>query len=48
MSSVLDIVTKDGNKNHFAGSFNASLLSGKAAIEGPIPGGSFLLTGRKF
>lgn len=47
LSSVLDIITKDGNKNHFAGSVNASLLSGKAAIEGPIPGGSFLLTGRK-
>jgi len=47
LSSVLDIITKDGNKNHFSGTANGSLLSAKVALEGPIPGGSFLLTGRK-
>lgn len=47
LSSVLDIITKDGNKNHFSAGLNASLLSGKAFLEGPIPGGSFILTGRK-
>ncbi len=47
LSSVLDIITKDGNKNHFSSSANASLLSAKVALEGPIPGGSFMLTGRK-
>jgi len=47
LSSVLNIVTKDGNKNELHGSATASLLSGKAAIEGPIPYGSFIVTGRK-
>lgn len=47
LSSVLNIITKDGNKNSFHGNANASLLSGKAAVEGPIPHGSFIATGRK-
>ena len=47
LSSVLRLVTKDGNKNRFAGKASASFLSGKALVEGPIPGGSFMLTGRK-
>ncbi|MBW7873471.1 MAG: TonB-dependent receptor [Ignavibacteria bacterium] len=47
LSSVLDIITKDGNKNRFTTTLNGSLLAAKASIEGPIPGGSFMLTGRK-
>jgi len=47
LSSVLNIITKDGNKNEFHGSANASFLSGKLAVEGPIPNGSFIVTGRK-
>ncbi len=47
LSSILNIVTKDGNKNEFQGTAQASLISGKVAIEGPIPYGSFLVTGRK-
>lgn len=47
LSSVLNIITKDGNKNSFHGNANASLMSGKAAVEGPIPYGSFIATGRK-
>lgn len=47
LSSVLDIITKDGNKNSFAGSATSSLLTGKALFEGPIPHGSFMITGRK-
>jgi len=47
LSSVLKIITKDGNKNNFAGSFSASLLSAKGLIEGPIPEGSFYITARK-
>ncbi len=47
LSSILNIVTKDGNKNEFQGTAQASLLSGKVAVEGPIPYGSFLVTGRK-
>lgn len=47
LSSVLNIVTKDGNKKRYAGSASASFLSGKAMVEGPIHGGSFIFTGRK-
>lgn len=47
LSSVLRLVTKDGNKNHLAAKASASLLTGKVLVEGPIPNGSFLLTGRK-
>lgn len=47
ISSILNIITKDGNKNEFHGSANASFISGKASIEGPIPHGSFIVTARK-
>lgn len=47
LSSVLKIVTKEGNKNRFGGNVSASLLSLKGLLEGPIPNGSFYLSGRK-
>ncbi|MCL5029542.1 MAG: TonB-dependent receptor [Bacteroidetes bacterium] len=47
ISSILNIVTKDGNKNSYHATGSASLLSGKLAFEGPIPYGSFIVTGRK-
>jgi len=47
LSSILNIVTRDGNKNAYHASAQSSLISGKLALEGPIPNGSFLLTGRK-
>ncbi len=47
LSSVLNMITKDGNKNRYSGNGTISFLTGKAAIEGPIPGGSFMITGRK-
>lgn len=47
LSSILNIVTKDGNKNNYSATANFSLLSAKAAVEGPIPNGSFIATGRK-
>ncbi|MCX6152231.1 MAG: TonB-dependent receptor [Ignavibacteriales bacterium] len=47
LSSVLNLVTKNGNRNRFAGSANLSFLTGKASVEGPIPNGSFIITGRK-
>jgi hypothetical protein len=43
----MNIKTNDGNRYRYAGSANASFLTGKVSIEGPIPDGSFLLTGRK-
>lgn len=47
LSSILNIITKDGNKNTYHGSANAGLISGKLSVEGPIPNGSFIATGRK-
>lgn len=47
LSSVMNIKTNDGNKNKMSASANASLLTGKVSLSGPIPDGSFLLDGRK-
>ncbi|MBI2418372.1 MAG: TonB-dependent receptor [Ignavibacteriales bacterium] len=47
LSSVLNIVTKKGNMNNFGGKASAGLLSAKVLAEGPLPFGSFMLTGRK-
>ena len=47
ISSVLNVVSKDGNKNRFSGKASISFLSTKAVVEGPIPNGSFMVTARK-
>lgn len=47
VSSVLNIITKDGNKNKLSAKGSVSLLSAKAVLEGPIPHGSFIISGRK-
>ena len=47
LSSVLNIITKDGNKNRFSAKASSSFITGKALVEGPIPYGSFIVTGRK-
>jgi len=47
ISSILKIITKDGDKNKFGAKLSASFLSAKGLIEGPIPFGSFYLSGRK-
>jgi len=47
LSSVLRVITKEGNMNRFGGAVQAGLLSGKIALEGPVPLGSMILTGRK-
>lgn len=47
LSSVMQISTRDGNKNDFSSTFSASLLSGKFLLEGPIPHGSVMVAGRK-
>ena len=47
LSSILNLVTKDGNKNEYHASASGSFLAGKVAVEGPIPNGSFIVTGRK-
>lgn len=47
LSSVLKLITKDGNKNKLAFKANVSFLSLKTLFEGPIPHGSFVMTARK-
>jgi hypothetical protein len=47
LSSVLNVVTRDGNKNRPGAAAQVGLLSGKLLLEGPVPGGSFLVAGRK-
>ena len=47
LSSVLNILSKDGNKNRFGLTATLSSLTAKGLIEGPIPNGSFMLSGRK-
>ena len=47
MSSVLDIKNREGNTEEFHGSGNVSLLSSKLLLEGPIPKGSFMISGRR-
>lgn len=47
LSSLLKITGKDGNKNRFGGIASGSFLSAKALVEGPVPNGSFMISGRK-
>lgn len=47
ISSVLNLVTRDGNKKSFSASAAASTLSAKFNLESPIPDGSVMITGRK-
>jgi hypothetical protein len=47
LSSVLDVVTKNGNQKNYGFKASASYLTGKALFEGPIPNGSFIITGRR-
>lgn len=47
LSSILNVITKDGNKKNFSANVTSSLLTGKLLLEGPIPYGSFIFTGRK-
>ncbi|MEO0093432.1 MAG: TonB-dependent receptor [candidate division WOR-3 bacterium] len=42
LSSVLDITTREGNKNRLAGSIAPGILGTKVLVEGPLPKGSFL------
>lgn len=47
VSSVLNIITKDGNKKNFNAKGSLSLLTGKILLEGPIPHGSYIISARK-
>lgn len=47
LSSILNITTKDGNKVKMGGQAAVNLLSVKGLIEGPMSGGSYMISGRK-
>ncbi|MCK7526216.1 MAG: hypothetical protein MZV64_55735 [Ignavibacteriales bacterium] len=47
VSSVLNLVTKNGNQNRYSANATLSLLTVKASVEGPLPIGSFIVSARK-
>ncbi len=47
LSSVMNIISKDGNKNRLGFTGSVSSLTVKGLVEGPIPNGSFMISGRK-
>jgi hypothetical protein len=47
ISSVLDVATRRGNSERFAGKWDVGLLTSRLLIEGPLPKGSFLIAGRR-
>jgi len=47
VSSVLDVTTRRGNSERFAGRWDAGLLTSRLLLEGPLPKGSFLVAGRR-
>lgn len=47
LSSVIDMVGKSGNTQEIHGTAGLSLLSGNATVDGPLLGGSFLVSVRR-
>jgi hypothetical protein len=47
MSSVLNIISKNGNSKNFSGSAGISLLSSRINLEKPVGNGALLLAGRR-
>ena len=47
ISSVMNMFTKEGNKNRYTGSVSASQMSVKGLLQGPFQNGSFIISGRK-
>lgn len=47
VSSVISVTNRDGNNQQFHGKGSVSLLSSRLLLEGPIPNGSFLISGRR-
>ncbi|MDK9698797.1 MAG: TonB-dependent receptor, partial [bacterium] len=47
--SILEVVTKEGNRNETKGNVSLGIVSSRALIEGPLPGkqGSYALSGRR-
>ena len=47
LSAVLDIRSREGNRNTFEGSSSISVLSAQTTLEGPFLNGAWLLAGRR-
>jgi hypothetical protein len=50
LSSVIDVLTKDGNKNKFGGDVGVGLIGSRISLEGPVNKSSkttFLVSGRR-
>ncbi len=47
LSAVLDVTTKEGNSKKYEGNASVGLITSKLLVEGPIPKGSFLFSGRR-
>ena len=47
LSSVLNVITDEGNKEHFEGSGGASFLASRLTLQGPVSRGSWLVSGRR-
>ena len=47
--SVLEIITNEGNRKEFEGMVSLSIVSARAAVEGPLPNnkGSYAISGRR-
>jgi len=47
LSAVLNVISREGNKNEFKGKANLSLLSSQTTLEGPFYKGAWVLSGRR-
>ena len=47
LSSVLNVITDEGNKEQFEGSGGVSLLASRLTLQGPVGLGSWLVSGRR-
>ena len=47
LSAVLNVISREGNKNEFRGKVNLSLLSAQTTLEGPFYKGAWVLSGRR-
>jgi len=47
LSAVLNVTSREGNSNQFDAKMNISILSAQTTLEGPIPNGAWLVSGRR-
>ncbi len=47
LSAVLDIDNRNGNRRKVEGRGSVSMISSRLLVEGPLPGGSFMVSGRR-